>query len=507
MSRLTAFLGTTAVFLALLAAADTARAATFTVTNTNDSGPGSLRQAILDANAAAGADTIAFNIPGTGPHSIQVLSSLPGINGPVTIDGYTQPGSAVNTMPRATNAVIRIELRPATPFATGVQGLTLLVGSSGSTIRGLAINRFRPSQINVTAGGTDCVIAGNFIGTNPAGTTGYPTTLGSTLGPSVLGARCRIGGSTPADRNLISGNAGTGLFVNADDVVVEGNLIGTTADAITPLPNLDGIVVSNPAGNPQNVRIGGTNPSGIWRGNIISGNTQDGVVIESGEGHQIIGNYIGQSVLVVPVPNGRHGIHVRSGRFHDIGQLSTDLGANWIYGNGGAGVLLSGPALDTSGPQGVQIVRNLIVDNVGLGIDLAVNGVQGVTPNDPLDADQGPNTLLNFPVTVRAEWLGNTSQTRLSATVESAASRTFAVDFYALRECHPSGHGGSGEFLGRTSASTNASGTGQATLTTATRLTGGFVTATLVTTTDLATSEFSRCAIADDLFRNGFESP
>src|SRR5215468_6049300 len=81
-------------------------ASTFTVTNTNDSGAGSLRQAILDANANAGLDTIAFNIPGAGVHTITPASSLDPLSGPVLIDGYSQTGTAVNTDPVATNAVL-----------------------------------------------------------------------------------------------------------------------------------------------------------------------------------------------------------------------------------------------------------------------------------------------------------------------------------------------------------------------------------------------------------------
>ena len=53
-------------------------ASSFVVTNTNDAGPGSLRQAILDANASPGTDVIGFNIPGAGPHTIQpITSTLP----------------------------------------------------------------------------------------------------------------------------------------------------------------------------------------------------------------------------------------------------------------------------------------------------------------------------------------------------------------------------------------------------------------------------------------------
>src|SRR5262245_45407421 len=72
-------------------------ASTFTVTNTNDSGSGSLRQAITDANNHAGADTINFNISGGGVHTIKPDSTLPAITSPVTIDGYSQPGSSANS--------------------------------------------------------------------------------------------------------------------------------------------------------------------------------------------------------------------------------------------------------------------------------------------------------------------------------------------------------------------------------------------------------------------------
>src|SRR5258708_27938781 len=115
-----------------------AQAATFTVTNTNDSGAGSLRQAILDADASAGADLITFNISGAGVHTISPLSVLPTITDPVTIDGYTQPGASVNTLAGGDNAILLIELSGAA--AGGVDGLSITAGSC--TIRGLVINGF-----------------------------------------------------------------------------------------------------------------------------------------------------------------------------------------------------------------------------------------------------------------------------------------------------------------------------------------------------------------------------
>ena len=101
--------------LCLLAAAFAAPAATFTVTTTTDSGAGSLRQAILDANANPGADTIAFNIPGGGVHTIVLTTWLPKATDVLTVDGYTQPGSSPNTLPLAqgTNAVLNIEINGA----------------------------------------------------------------------------------------------------------------------------------------------------------------------------------------------------------------------------------------------------------------------------------------------------------------------------------------------------------------------------------------------------------
>src|SRR5262245_50990246 len=95
-------------FLLLLAASSLA-GATFTVTNTNDSGAGSLRQAILDANANVGADTIAFAIPGSGVHTIKPQSALHWFTSPVTIDGYTQAGATPNTNASgAINAVLKV---------------------------------------------------------------------------------------------------------------------------------------------------------------------------------------------------------------------------------------------------------------------------------------------------------------------------------------------------------------------------------------------------------------
>src|SRR6188474_3067067 len=109
-------------------------ATTYTVTNTSDSGVGSLRQAILDANANPGADMIAFAIPGGGVHTITPASALPSISDPAVIDGYTQPGASPNTLPFGDDAVLKIVLD-----WTAAQGLGLNLDSNGSTVRGLVV--------------------------------------------------------------------------------------------------------------------------------------------------------------------------------------------------------------------------------------------------------------------------------------------------------------------------------------------------------------------------------
>src|SRR6185437_12602111 len=117
-------------------------------------------QALLDANAAAGPDTIAFSIPGAGVHTITLTSVLPLITGPVVIDGYTQPGSSVNTNPlnAGINAVLDVEL-------TGPSGLLFFsTGSDGSTVRGLAIRGSSSDLIESQS--SNLTVTGNFLGTN-----------------------------------------------------------------------------------------------------------------------------------------------------------------------------------------------------------------------------------------------------------------------------------------------------------------------------------------------------
>jgi hypothetical protein len=488
-----------------------AQAATFTVTNTNDAGPGSLRQAILDANALAGTDTIAFNIPGAGPHSIRLSSSLPGISGRVTIDGYTQPGSAFNTAEFGTNATLQIEVRPATAYDLNVRGLELLNGSSGSTIRGLAINRFVFHQIMTGAAASNSLITGNFIGTAIDGITRFDAPVNILqYGVALYGDGGRVGGTSRSSRNLISGLNGVGILVNqaVGPATIEGNLVGTTRSGFTALPNITGIEIGSSTGTQgSDVRIGGANIGTLTPRNVISGNLTFGINIRSGDDHRILGNLIGLNADgTALLPNGSHGIRIAGGRGHDIGVRGDANAANTISGNGGAGVFLTGPANNAEGPQEVLITTNRIFDNAGLAIDLAPANTPGVTLNDIGDLDQGPNTVINFPSSLSASWDSSTGETVLGATLDAEPAQAYLVDFYSVPDCDADGHGGSSTFLGRASGTTTASGVAAITLRIPERLSDGHVTATALRASDLATSEFARCVVVAGLLSDGFEA-
>ena len=184
--------------VALAVGAGPAAAATFTVTNTNDTGAGTLRQAILVANAATGVDTIAFSIsPGTAPFTISPTSALPMLGADLTIDATTQVGFDPLT-PRPV-----VELNGTLAGST-TEGL--IVGGSNTTIRGLAINRFGRSGIEVLGSGAS--IKGNYLGTDPTGTIDRGN---GRDGVALNGAtNAVIGGTSAADRNLLSETASTG---------------------------------------------------------------------------------------------------------------------------------------------------------------------------------------------------------------------------------------------------------------------------------------------------------
>jgi hypothetical protein len=281
-------------------------AATFTVTNTSDSGAGSLRQAILDANANPGLDTITFAIPGAGVQTIEPLSVLPTITDPVFIDGYSQPGAVFSTDPNGFNGTLLIELSGVN--AGSINGLDIVAG--GSTVRGLVIDRFTGgggNGISLSSSGGNHV-EGNFIGTDPTGMAAAPN------GDDAIAIQGGsddnvIGGTAPAARNVISGNLNVALFIATSGNIIQGNLIGTQKDGVGPLGNLQGIGFVGSVGTANDNIVGGTGPG---EANVIAFGAFRGVVGEagSGTGNSVRGNSIHDNgalgidwVPVGPTPN------------------------------------------------------------------------------------------------------------------------------------------------------------------------------------------------------------
>ncbi len=313
---------------------------TIIVTNTNDSGAGSLRQAILDANTSPDDNTIVFNIPGAGPHTINLLSALPIITDTVTIDGTTDSSFAGTPI---------IELNGVNA-GVDTDGLTLSVGSDRSVIRGLVINRFSGDGIEINASSGN-VITENYIGTD--------TTGSLDLGNSVRGIEIANGssgntiGGPSGKGNLISGNTfeGIGVFgINSDNNWIVGNLIGTNADGTTALPNdKAGIVFTQGASE----NIVGTNGDGIddeSEGNLISGNAASGIAFfDSGtDQNWIAGNLIGTNIFGnADLGNGGYGVDFLNGSSNNlVGTNGDGLGdsveRNVISGNSLSGVRFTG---------------------------------------------------------------------------------------------------------------------------------------------------------------------
>jgi CSLREA domain-containing protein len=463
---------------------------TFTVNTADDHNDGtcsaldcSLREAIIAANTQVGANTIAFNIAGAGVHTITPATALPALTDQVTIDGYTQPGATANTSSSVTNAVPLIELRGDTVSPGGEFAAGLDVETSNSVVRGLIINRGFTYGVEIAGDGhNDNVVAGNFLGTNATGN--------AALGFDLYGVVIRdgasnntVGGSALADRNLISGStgispgggAGVAIALRASGNGVFGNLIGTSADGLSALPNADGVDVLSGATN-NNIGSGDAP-------NIIAGNSAAGVHLQQAatNGNVIAGNFVGvkwlgpSGQLLATVGNGGPGIDVTDST------ANTLISGNRIHDNAGAGVVVS------FGATGARITRNSIHTNGGLGIDL---GGDGVTPNDSLDADTGPNNLQNFPVLGAATTDGESLN--VSGSLNSAANTAFRLEFFDNGGCDQSGYGEGGLFLGSQDVTTDNAGKAGFTFSGSPVAPGDVITAT-ATDQGGNTSEFSAC--------------
>ncbi len=415
-----------------------APANTYTVSNANDSGSGSLRQAILDANANPGADSIVFNI-GSGTPTINLTSALPAITGQVTISGNT--GGAT-----------RVELNGA---GAGANANGLTINASNCVIERLVINRFTGAGIRIASTVSGLVvnsfgsniIKGCIIGLDSSGT----IVSANNVGIDIVGSSNNTVGSTViSDRNTISGNTTSGVQISrifitnpnpdppteaaASSNKLINSYIGTDVTGRFDLGN-GGFGVNVVGGNAT--VIGGATE--VER-NIISGNNGGGVRIAKpstattalAQNNKIIGNYIGLDVSSqFPLGNGvlggggvAPGVLIENAPSNIVGGTA-DGEFNFIKNNlQNGGVVVSGAAA-----TGNSILRNYISNNVGLGIDLVGGNNNQASPS------------------LTGVSLGNTTTT-ISGFLFSQASQSYRIEFFYSSQCDPSGSGEGENYLG-----------------------------------------------------------
>lgn len=308
---------------------------TFTVTSTANSGSGTLRQAILDANASLGADVIDFAIASEYPNSVETIvlaSDLPVITDEVFIDGWSQGDGSYSGTP-----LIKLD------GASVIGGIGLNIQASNSIVRGLSIVSFQQFSdfggngvgIGIFGSGTRNVwIYGNHVGVDPSGNTDLGNAqigiwIGSDANANLIGTNADETNDS-SERNIISGNDfGSGILIQSDSNVVAGNYIGTDHEGSFAIQNdFNGVQIQ---GGSYNI-VGG---SWYVTRNLLSGNAWDGVQISnSGSGNIVRGNYIGTDVDgTSSIPNGSNGVELLNSGENNLigGSISSER--NVISGN------------------------------------------------------------------------------------------------------------------------------------------------------------------------------
>ncbi len=489
---------------------DASGATVLLVTNTNDAGAGSLRQAILDSNANPVFNIIGFNISGACPRTIAVNTELPAITDAVSIRGYTQPGSSPNGSGLIDNATLCVELVEASGH-TVTNGLHFAPAAVASAfdVSGLAIGGFSTGIfIDDTNAGTGVgySIWGNFIGLAANGSTLRANTFaGIDVRGRIYGT---VGGDDNAQRNVIAGAlAGVRIATEATNWITN-NFIGTTAGGGTARPNAGGVVLLSPFNYVQD--------------NVISGNTTLGISMngEAAASNTIEGNRIGLKAFAACAPpctpdyalgNGQYGVYITGGA---NGTIVRD---NTIAYNGNdandAGVRITG-----AGSTSNSTSANRIYDNAGLGIDIGSVGIDPID-NDATDDHASANGGQNAPYLYQS-----TGGHHSGSVVGRLNTRdgVYHVDFYASPDCDPSGHGEGRYYLGRSDVSIGNAPPGEngqvnfiLPIQGTTDLAGMAITAVAIDNTydsDWSrpgnTSEFSNCVthqFIDYIFIDGFE--
>ena len=498
---------------------------TYIVTKTADTDAvGTLRWAINQANASAGFDLIRFEIEGSGVKTITVQANgwLPDItdDAGVMIDGtLSNDRIEVNAAQQnnyhyilalySTNNVIKglvLNNTPGGAPAIGIRkGYNTILGNflgtnpAGTEAKGAweGIRIEEGSNYNViggtngvTPGGSctgDCnllsgnrahgmvidhadynTVIGNFMGVDVTGTKALPNAQDGII--VVNGSNNTIGGDTPQERNIISGNKVVNLEVGQTnrttrDNVFSGNYIGPTSG---------GNASANGAG--AGVVLSG-NSSSIFENNVVSGNGGMGFLIMNGStGNQLRNNYVGVGANgTTRLPNNIIGMIIQTNNNQIEGNIVANHASDGVRVKSGTGN---------------AIRRNSIYSNTKLGINIAVDGY---TPNDTGDTDSGPNNLQNFPVLSAANASGG--NIGIQGSLNSRPNARYTIEFFHNPVCdntyqHQEAQGKT--YLGEVTVTTNSSGNASFNSTFNFALGNGIVTST-ATDASGNTSEFSLC--------------
>ena len=363
---------------------------TFTVTTTAATGPGSLDQAIQDANSTPGADNIVFNIAGPPPYVITPsFPGLPAITETVSIDGYTQIGASLG--PIASRSIV-IYINGAT--AGFSHGLT--INADLTTISGLAIGGFLRNGIDIAGGVADVFIWGNFIGTDPTGLTaagnnGDGISMGELSGGSdaiIIGTNSD-GTNDDGEGNILSANGRDGILGwTVSNCIISGNFIGSDRFAAgTGFGNVRNGILLTVSSSANRIGTNGDNNNDVQELNGIIHNGV-GIVLAAGSNlNAISGNLIGVQVppTFTAAGNVGDGITIINSSNNRIGINPAHANAvaesNVISSNGGNGITISAQDF-LSGFNTDPSVDNIVAGNF-IGTtplnDVRGNGGNGVS--------------------------------------------------------------------------------------------------------------------------------
>ena len=323
------------------------------------------------------------------------------------------------------------------------RGVSIFSGASNNRIGGINLGEGNLISGNIDSGvlildlGTDGnILLGNKVGTDISGTSALPNYFGVSVG---LGAAyTQVGGTEAGAGNLISGNLMFGLWIDSPETIgnqVQGNLIGTDISGTYALSNYSGIVISTGSTGNQ---IGGTTPGS---GNLISGNLQDGICLQShtAPGNIVAGNKIGTNLAgTAAIPN-YFGIFLDRASDNMVGGTATGAG-NLISGNmsGGLSLYESNHNLIQGNKIGSDITGEEAIPNEVRGIsiedDSSYNTIGGIEAGagNLISGNGLVGVLIGHETSVGNRILGNRIGTNQDG--DQALPNQFGVGIILARE-------------------------------------------------------------------------